>query len=78
MNVHERELLRQLKQGPLPMNLRHQAGIEAAKILKGLGYIDATVHDPKAKGAPNVHAMGTPAMVIVSGVTSLGQAVAER
>jgi len=77
MNVHERELLRQIKQGPLPMNLRHQAGIEAAKILKGLGYIDATIHDPKARGALNVHTMGAHAMVVVSGVTSLGQAAGE-
>ncbi len=74
MNVHERELLYQIKQGPLPMNLRHHAGIEAAKILKGLGYINATVHDPNAKGAPGMYALGALPMVIVSEVTSLGRA----
>lgn len=68
MNSHERELLQQIQQGPLPMHLSYLPSVQAAKILKGLGYIDATVHEPKG-ASPS----GMPAMVIVSGLTSLGQ-----
>lgn len=73
MNSHERELLQQIQQGPLPMHLSYLPSVQAAKILKGLGYIDATVHEPNPKGAA-LHA-GMQAMVIVSGVTSLGQSM---
>lgn len=72
MNSHERELLLQIKQGPLPMHLSYLPSVQAAKILKGLGYIDATVHEPKPPGS--VHS-GMQTMVIVSGLTSLGQSM---
>lgn len=69
MNSHERELLQQIQQGPLPMHLSYLPSVQAAKILKGLGYINATVHEPSPKGALQ---SGMQPMVIVSGLTSLG------